>query len=266
MKDSIFSPGERGEKLIRVNDAGFAKNPAPRHHARGAGFCFLYIMSGEAAIESPNTLVSAGPGRVVIIHDSEECVVYKNSGDLSLIRFSVSGFITEAVYEVLGLDRIAVFPADRLITFTKLEREYAEYLAGSGKAGQRICEAAFSLMLDCAGYSKRDSDARPIAKRMREFLDLSVCEDIDLDMLGAHFDITGVHAIRVFRKEYDITPMQYLRDARLNAAAQMLRMTDIHSSVIAETLRFSNPQHFSNAFKEKFGISPGRYRESVRGN
>ena len=126
MKDSIFSPGERGEKLIRVNDAGFAKNPAPRHHARGAGFCFLYIMSGEAAIESPNTLVSAGPGRVVIIHDSEECVVYKNSGDLSLIRFSVSGFITEAVYEVLGLDRIAVFPADRLITFTKLEREYAE--------------------------------------------------------------------------------------------------------------------------------------------
>ena len=167
---------------------------------------------------------------------------------------------------MLGLDRIAVFPADRLITFTKLEREYAEYLAGSGKAGQRICEAAFSLMLDCAGYSKRDSDARPIAERMREFLDLSVCEDIDLDMLGAHFDITGVHAIRVFRKEYDITPMQYLRDARLNAAAQMLRMTDIHSSVIAETLRFSNPQHFSNAFKEKFGISPGRYRESVRGS
>ena len=67
MKDSIFSPGERGEKLIRVNDAGFAKNPAPRHHARGAGFCFLYIMSGEAAIESPNTLVSAGPGSVVNI-------------------------------------------------------------------------------------------------------------------------------------------------------------------------------------------------------
>lgn len=260
MKDSIFSPGGRGEKLIRINGAGFTEAPEPRFHARGSGFLFIYVMSGEATVESPALLTRAVSGNVILIHDSEECAVY---GDrLSYVSFSISGYTTEAMYEIVGLDRVEVFPADRLSVFTGIVSDYKEYVSGSVSAGNRIAVAAVSLILDCASFSEAEADERPLPRRMKDFLDTSVCEDIDLDALGQKFGITGVHAIRVFRKEYNATPMQYLRDARLAAAAELLTLTDISSAEIARSLRFANPQHFSNTFKEKYSLSPGKYREA----
>lgn len=266
MKNLIFTE-DSAEKIISVHSAGYSAASSPRHHIKGSGFIFEYVISGEECIESPELLVRAGVGSLVIVHPSEECVLYRSAGKLAALQMTVSGFLLEAVSEVLALPRIFSSPhgdprlLDRFLGFEKL---YGSYIAGDGAAGKELCESALSLLLDAAAleHEKSLSDKKPSGKRIKEYLDLCICADVDLDSIGKHFGITGMHVIRLFRAEYDITPMQYLKLARLEKASSLLTSSDMSIKSISSLLRFSSTQHFTNLFRERFGVSPGKYRDS----
>ncbi|HEU4551531.1 MAG TPA: AraC family transcriptional regulator, partial [Chitinophaga sp.] len=64
-----------------------------------------------------------------------------------------------------------------------------------------------------------------------------------------------------FKKVFDNTVFGYLNDQRLDHARELLLQQQYRPlSDIALELGYSSPQHFSNAFSKKFGISPGRMR------
>ncbi|UZR95219.1 helix-turn-helix transcriptional regulator [Chondrinema litorale] len=67
---------------------------------------------------------------------------------------------------------------------------------------------------------------------------------------------------RGFKETFNNTVFGYLTDQRLNLAQQYLRDTEKTAAEVAYDLGYSSPQHFNNAFKNKFGITP----DSVRKN
>jgi AraC family transcriptional regulator, transcriptional activator of the genes for pyochelin and ferripyochelin receptors len=67
---------------------------------------------------------------------------------------------------------------------------------------------------------------------------------------------------RGFKETFNTTVFGYLADQRLQLAQRFLRDTDKTAAEIALELGYSTPQHFNNAFKKKFGITPF----SVRNN
>ncbi len=65
-----------------------------------------------------------------------------------------------------------------------------------------------------------------------------------------------------FKQVFHNTVFGYLNDHRLEQARQFLLQQDQRSlSEIAGELGYSSPQHFSNAFSKKFGVSPGKIRK-----
>jgi AraC-like DNA-binding protein len=65
-----------------------------------------------------------------------------------------------------------------------------------------------------------------------------------------------------FKKVFDNTVFGYLNDHRLDQARQLLLQQNNRSlSDIADELGYSSPQHFSNAFRKKFGVTPGKARK-----
>ncbi|MBO9151481.1 helix-turn-helix transcriptional regulator [Chitinophaga sp. GCM10012297] len=59
-----------------------------------------------------------------------------------------------------------------------------------------------------------------------------------------------------FRKVFDNTVFGYLNDHRLEQSREMIRQGDLSFTEIADTLGYSSLQHFSNAFRKKYGLSP----------
>lgn len=66
-----------------------------------------------------------------------------------------------------------------------------------------------------------------------------------------------------FKKVFDNTVFGYLSDYRLDQAMQLVREGEQSFTDIADELGYSSLQHFSNAFRKKFGVSPREIKRSV---
>jgi AraC family transcriptional regulator, exoenzyme S synthesis regulatory protein ExsA len=65
---------------------------------------------------------------------------------------------------------------------------------------------------------------------------------------------------RQFKKLYKTTPANYIKNKRLERAANLLKISDLSITQISYDCIFSDVAHFSNSFKEKFNSTPSEYR------
>lgn len=74
--------------------------------------------------------------------------------------------------------------------------------------------------------------------------------------------IAGINEFKLkrgFKELFNQTVFAYLADVRLQMAARALREKKKTITQIAFELGYASPQHFSMAFKKKFGVAPVRY-------
>ena len=69
------------------------------------------------------------------------------------------------------------------------------------------------------------------------------------------------HFMKFFKDCMGISFTQYLNDYRLQIAAQLLKETEDNILEVAAATGFENLSYFNRAFKKKYGMTPGRYRE-----
>ena len=67
--------------------------------------------------------------------------------------------------------------------------------------------------------------------------------------------------LKEFKKATSKTPYQYLTDIRMEQASQLIGDESITLVDLAIRLGFNDQSHFSRAFKNRFGESPGAYRK-----
>lgn len=110
-----------------------------------------------------------------------------------------------------------------------------------------------------SSYIKNDYDKECILYA-REYL----LEHIELPpSLSELSKIAGINEFKLkkgFKEMFGNTVFGYLSDSRLEIAKTDLLERKKTVVEIATELGYSSPQHFSNAFKKKFGISPSRFK------
>lgn len=74
--------------------------------------------------------------------------------------------------------------------------------------------------------------------------------------LGADYD----RFRRQFRRRFGRAPLAYRNERRLDAAATLLRVTNLTSREIARRLGFSDEFHLSRRFRKRYGVAPSAYR------
>ncbi len=77
--------------------------------------------------------------------------------------------------------------------------------------------------------------------------------------------LTGINEYKLkkgFKELFGTTVFGYIHNSRMSLAKRLLLGTDKSAKEIAYQTGYSSPQHFSNAFKKKFGFTPN----SVRNN
>ncbi len=88
--------------------------------------------------------------------------------------------------------------------------------------------------------------------------------DISLDDISNYVYISTSHFARAFKKQYGISPIQYLLSVRIQKAKTLLEETNRKIGDIAIDVGFSAQQRFNDIFKKQIGMSPSEYRQQYK--
>ena len=106
-----------------------------------------------------------------------------------------------------------------------------------------------------------EADRESPCERARRYLEEHCGEEDCLKRASQVAAVTPQHLIRLFRKQYQLTPGRYLWQTRVDQGAGLLAATGLTVSEIADRCGFKNPFHFSRLLRQMQGLSPRQLRQ-----
>ena len=130
----------------------------------------------------------------------------------------------------------------------------------------RRTELAFSVLHLLCEAAAPAPDAQLLLARTRrlgplaDYLRANLASPITVPDMATvcGLSLSGFH--RFFRQHAETSPMNYLKQLRLNESARLLLSTDLPLEEIADRVGFANAFHFSREFKRGYGCPPSAYR------
>lgn len=104
---------------------------------------------------------------------------------------------------------------------------------------------------------------RTAADEIAEFLEKHALEKPTLDDLSKEFHFSKNHIINLFKRDYKMTPMEYLNAVKIRQAKRLLITTSDSIETIALQCGFTNYSHFYKTFYIQNGISPSDWRNTT---
>jgi AraC family transcriptional regulator len=101
--------------------------------------------------------------------------------------------------------------------------------------------------------------ARDRVERTKELLARDVANPPSLEALGQEVGCSPFHLSRIFSREVGLTIPQFLRNLRMERAAELLRSGRYNVTEAATEVGYASLSHFSKAFCETIGCCPALY-------
>ena len=101
-----------------------------------------------------------------------------------------------------------------------------------------------------------------LPERVRSHMRAHLAEALTLADLAGCAEMSKFHFSRRYRALTGLTPMEDLRQLRLEAARDLLLTTDLPLKAIAPRTGLGDEYHLSRLFRRAFGIAPGELRRS----
>jgi transcriptional regulator of acetoin/glycerol metabolism/AraC-like DNA-binding protein len=101
-------------------------------------------------------------------------------------------------------------------------------------------------------------------RRVTEYIDSHLSEDVALETLAAHAGLSTYHFARAFKQSVGMPPHRYLLQQRVKRAAELLKQSEQPLTAIAQSLGFADQSHFSRSFHWLMGMAPSEFRRTHR--
>lgn len=99
---------------------------------------------------------------------------------------------------------------------------------------------------------------------VRRYIDLHFKEPLTLEQLSEEAHINKYYLSHAFKREYGVSPINYMISRRIDESKYLLAETDLSMSQIAQLLGFSSLSYFSQVFRKIHGSSPMEFRQSSK--
>lgn len=124
--------------------------------------------------------------------------------------------------------------------------------------------------LDASLHELWESVAMPVTgsilcHKIAQYIELNLKKQFSLTDLADHFGYTPSYINRIFKKEYGLSPLQYLTSLKITRAKELLRSnTEINIRHVAEAVGYEDSRYFSRIFKNETGMTPSAWAEQEK--
>ena len=122
-----------------------------------------------------------------------------------------------------------------------------------------------SLYVEQLKIQQAKNDAY-IVKKARAYIDQHYSESLMLADIASRFRLHPNYFSFLFKKQMNITVRDYILQVRIQKAKELMENPSLKLLDIALAVGYQDAAHFNRAFKNVTGLSPSRYRESIRLN
>lgn len=91
-------------------------------------------------------------------------------------------------------------------------------------------------------------------------------ENITVEKLSDVACLSKPHFFRSFKREFGLTPVEYIIREKINAAQQLLQNPKNSVTEVCYRLGFQSVNYFCTLFKKHVGVSPGKFLRSLSGS
>ncbi|WP_148264606.1 helix-turn-helix domain-containing protein [Christiangramia forsetii] len=191
--------------------------------------------------------------------DRKECELKKLSNGLEDLFHDVEAthsFYHEGFYSLQIAD---IFQEIRDMN----EKDFLKNLFLEGKIYQALYQHILQYQDDITDesnkYLLRRSEINLI-KKAADIIDNEITNTGTIESIARRVGLNGNKLQTGFKKLYKATVNGYIQQKRLNIAKSLLRSTDLNISEIVDQIGLNSKSYFSRIFKEKYGLSPSKFR------
>lgn len=125
---------------------------------------------------------------------------------------------------------------------------------------QRVLTGLYFELLLQLHYACKNEAYSPEAVQMKTYLDANSRRAVsNQEVAGVIFHSVD-YCIKLFKREYGVTPYDYQLAQRMQLACCMLTQTTMEIAAIAAEVGFEDAHYFSRLFRQKHGMTPKQYR------
>ena len=100
----------------------------------------------------------------------------------------------------------------------------------------------------------------PRLRRVLDYIEAHLDQELTLAELAGVACLSPCHLSRSFKQAIGTGPQRYTVRRRVERAKALLRGSDASLASIAATVGFADQSHFTAAFRQEIGTTPGRFR------
>lgn len=149
------------------------------------------------------------------------------------------------------------------------DRKKAEEISKGVKAlDRKLIDSYINIMTVLAMYltgtNRLITHNEKLPQLIKEYIHKNYSAKITLSILSQKFGCCNATLTKSFKKEYNLSIMEYLCEVRLAKSAEMIQKTRKSFKEIAHECGFYDQNYFSKTFAKKYGCSPTEYKNKKR--
>ncbi|WP_302486560.1 AraC family transcriptional regulator [uncultured Megamonas sp.] len=164
------------------------------------------------------------------------------NADNPIINLSCNQTIYEIIKEMLSYHQLT--PANECYLQSKLYLIFA-----------KLHEALQSV------YNKVELNNSFYVTKAIEYIEKNTFTNLSVNDIARYLNISRSHLYALFKQELNTSPQQFLTNAKIANARELLSKTKIPIYSVALSCGYKNAFAFSRAFKQVTSISPREYRQ-----
>lgn len=231
----------------------------------------FYIVGGKGQFLIEDQLYPVDTSQLVVINPNVlHTEVSLNSQPLEYIVLGVDGI--ELAISGTGNGQFCVLTPSEGAEISSCLRNILREMELKSAGYEDVCQAFMEiliirLMRSIALAPPAKSNAATTNHQcaaIRRYIDLHFKESLTLDQLAEESHMNKFYLSHSFKRQYGISPINYMIGRRLEESKYLLAETDLSMSQIAQLLGFSSSSYFSQLFSKTQSMTPREYRQQTR--
>ncbi len=266
MREEIYPmiQTEANRRLLSFQLCGIT-NPNPSYEVvrKNSGTtCIEFVESGCGTIHFDDDIFYPTGNDTYILQEGHDQHYYSDKNDPWKKYFvNIAGELGRNFIAGYGLENYSHYPGLsikaellRIIDLAKYrEQDYTmEYIL--------ILNEIFYKMRKAV---EKKNISSSLADEMKDYIDAKIVDPFCIKDLCKISLKSESQTNRIFKKAFGVTPYAYLLDKRISLSKKMLTGSNLSLKEIARDLQFADEYYFSNVFKQKTGMRPTEYRQSM---